>query len=436
MTDTLSDSSPGSYGRRNHPSLEGTFEARAPQRAAEPPHMNNDQAYLFETARSGDPLALARLLVSTPSVNPALSPGGDGEGRIAAVAAGLLKGWAFAVETPEVRPGRPNVIARLEGSGNTTLLLNGHLDTVGVEGMSIHPFAPQILGSRLLGRGACDMKGGVAALLAAACRLARSRPRPHLIVLLTADEEYTSLGMDEFVRGGPSADLAIVCEPTGLAVMPAHKGFVWVGVVFEGRAAHGSRPEEGVDAIRHAALFIAALDRYNATLRSRARHPLLGYGSLHIGTIGGGSAPSVYPDRCEVRLECRTLPGTPSDRVLVELESVLEELRAREPALRATLALTLARHGTEVAADSRLVRGLLAACEAHRVEPRVEGMTAWVDAAILNEAGIPAVCFGPGSMAQAHTADEWIETSEIAGCAEVLETFARSLVDGTLSGHG
>jgi acetylornithine deacetylase len=392
--------------------------------------MNNDQKRHFETARSGDPIALARLLVSIPSVNPSLEAGGTGEGDIAAVVAQLLAGWGFAVQRPEASPGRPNVVARLEGTAGSTLLLNGHLDTVGVAGMTVPPFAAQMLGSRLVGRGACDMKGGVAALLAAAARLARSGPRPSLLVLLTADEEHASLGMQAAVRAGCAADLAVVCEPTGLAVMPAHKGFVWVGASFVGRAAHGSLPEEGVDAIRHAALFISALDRFAARYRFLPEHPLLGYGSIHAGTIRGGTAPSVYPDRCEVQLECRTMPGTPPDTVLAELEDLLEGVRRVEPTLRASLAVTLARPGSEVPTDSALVRGLLAACEAEAVPRRVLGMSAWVDAAFLNDASVPAVCFGPGSIARAHTADEWIESSEIVTCAAVLETFARGLVTG------
>ena len=393
--------------------------------------MSNESERPFETARSGDPLALARLLVSIPSVNPSLAAGGgEGEGRIAAVAAELLEGWGFKVATPEVAPGRHNVIARLEGGRGGTLLLNGHLDTVGVEGMTVPPFAAQILGSRLVGRGASDMKGGVAALLAAASRLAGGGLTPNLAVVLTADEEHASLGMEAFVRGGLVADLAVVCEPTGLTVMPAHKGFVWVTASFRGRAAHGSLPSEGVDAIRHAALFIAALDRYTEALSSRVPHPLLGYGSVHIGTIAGGTAPSVYPDQCEVQVECRTMPGTSADTVRADLESVLDGVRAYEPSLRASLEVTLARPGTEVSHESKLVRGLLASCEAHGVAPAVRGMTAWVDAAFLNEGGVPAVCFGPGSMAQAHTADEWIEVSEIATCADVLETFARRLARG------
>ena len=308
------------------------------------------------------------------------------------------------------------------------MLLNGHLDTVGVEGMTVPPFSAQILGSRLIGRGACDMKGGLAALLGAVHRLAREGPGPNVVVLLTADEEHASLGMAEAVDT-LDVDLAVVCEPTELAVMPAHKGFVWVEAVFEGRAAHGSLPAEGIDAIRHAALFVSELDRYMDALERSAPHRLLGLGSIHAGTIVGGTAPSVYPDRCEVQLECRTLPGTRAESVLADIDEILDDLRRREPDLRGSLRVTLARPGTEVSEDSMVVTGLLDACRAHRLPATVKGMTAWVDAAFLNEAGIPAVCFGPGSTAQAHTADEWIDIEQIRACADVLETFARGLVD-------
>jgi acetylornithine deacetylase len=388
--------------------------------------MSNDYDRYFETARSGEPVSIARLLVATPSVNPSLVALGTGEGRIAKATGDLLQAWGFAVETFDVAPGRPNVMARFEGDGDTTLLLNGHLDTVGVEGMTIPPFAAQIVGSRLLGRGACDMKGGVASLLAAAHRLVRRGPAPSLVVLLTADEEHASLGMEAAVAR-VTADLAVVCEPTELSVMPAHKGFVWVKATFEGRAAHGSLPDEGVDAIRHAALFVSELDRYGARLRGRDSHPLLGAPSVHVGTIAGGTVPSVYPDRCEVQLECRTMPGSSPGSVLDELAEILDAVRARESRLRGSLEITLARPGTEVDAESVVVRGLLDACRAHDVTAQTRGMSAWVDAAFLNEAGIPAVCFGPGSMAQAHTADEWIEVSQIRACTDILETFARSL---------
>jgi len=379
-------------------------------------------------ARAGDPVALARLLVSIPSVNPALAPGGAGEARMAEVTADLLQDWGFDTAVHEVEPGRPNVVAHLAGEG-PTLLLNGHLDTVGVDGMTVDPFAATVEGGRLVGRGSCDMKGGVAALLSAGRRLAESGPRPNLIIALTADEEYASIGMADFVtRLDERADLAVVCEPTSLRVMPAHKGFVWLEADFRGRAAHGSRPDVGIDAIRHAGLYLAALDGYSAELRQRPAHPLLQHGSFHAGTITGGSAESVYPDRCTLLLERRTMPGERPDVVVSDFTAVLEALQATEPSLDATLRMTLERPGSEVAIESPLVQGLLVAAADEGTPADVEGMTAWVDAAFLNEAGVPAVCYGPGSIEQAHTVDEWIDVDEIKVCARVLERFARALV--------
>jgi acetylornithine deacetylase len=378
-------------------------------------------------AAEGDPVALTRALVAIPSVNPALAPGGAGEVEIADACSTWLGSWGFEARVVEVAPGRCNVVAQLPGAG-PTLLLNGHLDTVGVEGMRVEPFAASMSEGRIWGRGSCDMKAGVAALLAAAAHLARSGPRPNLVVALTADEEHASLGMDALVRSAVRADLAVVCEPTGLAVMPAHKGFAWMEARFRGVAAHGSRPDLGVDAIRHAALFLSALDGYGAELTRRPSHPLLGRASFHAGTIHGGTAESVYPDECRLRIERRTLPGESQETVFEEFQGVLDEVARLEPTMDAELEMTLHRPGTEVSVDSRLVQGLLQASDIHGVEPRVEGMSAWVDAAFLNEAGIPAVCYGPGDIAQAHTADEWVAADEVVTCAQVLESFARDLV--------
>ena len=370
---------------------------------------------------SSDPVALARALGAVPSVNPMLAPDGAGEGEVAELAAGWLRSWGLETEVVEAAPGRPNVVARLEGRG-PTLLLNGHLDTVGAEGMERPPFEAVVEDDRLYGRGSCDMKAGVAAILAATRRLADGGERPSLVVALTADEEHASVGMEALVQSGVEADLAVVCEPTSLAIMPAHKGFVWVEATFRGRAAHGSRPDQGVDAIRHAGLYLAALEPYEEGLREGPRHP------HHAGTIQGGTAESVYPERCTLLLERRTLPGETPDAVLEEFRRVLEGVRNRHPDLDAGLEVTLTRPGTEVPEHAPLVQGLLQAAEAHGVTPRVEGMTAWVDAAFLNEAGIPAVCFGPGDIAQAHSAAEWCPVEEIRRCADVLESFARRLV--------
>jgi acetylornithine deacetylase len=390
--------------------------------------MSSDSMTLLSAARSGDPVALTRLFVSVPSVNPTLSKGGAGETAMAEVTADLLAAWGLETTVHEVAPGRPNVVARLDGEG-PTLLLNGHLDTVGIDGMTIDPFAAEVRGDRLYGRGACDMKGGVAALMAAAKRLVDSSgPRPNLVVALTADEEHASIGMSDFVSASePIADLAVVCEPTNLRVMPAHKGFVWLEADFRGRAAHGSRPDVGIDAIRHAGLYLAALDTLALALKEREAHPLLGHGSFHAGTIRGGAAESVYPDRCALLLERRTMPGERPEEVVEEFAAVLAELRAREPSLDANLRMTLERPGTEVSVGSPLVQGLLAASAEAGAPALVEGMTAWVDAAFLNEAGVPAVCYGPGSIEQAHTDDEWIDVGEIVTCASVLERFAREL---------
>jgi acetylornithine deacetylase len=387
---------------------------------------------IMDQARKGDPVALAQALVSTPSVNPMLEEGGAGEAQVAELTAGWLTEWGLAVELSEVAPARWNVLAHLgdvRGDG-PVVLLNGHLDTVGVEGMSIPPFGGELRDGRLWGRGSCDMKGGVAAILAATARLAQDDPPGPLIVALTADEEHASVGMEALVRLGVGADAAVVCEPTNLAIMPAHKGFIWVDAVFRGNAAHGSRPDVGVDAIDHAGRYLASLGSLQTELTAADPHPLLDHGSFHAGTISGGSAASVYPAECRLVLERRTLPGETPARVMEEFQAVLDGLERDVPRLDAELVQGLTRPATEVLEDSPLVQGLLSACSAQDVEPVVEGMTAWVDAAFLNEAGTPAVCFGPGSIAQAHSADEWIEASEITKCADVLYQFVGDFQDG------
>lgn len=381
--------------------------------------------------RSGDAVMLTQDLVRVPSVNPVLEVGGAGEAEIAALCAGWLKDWGFETRVVEVAPGRPNVIASSRsGRPGRTLLLNGHLDTVGVAEMSVEPFGGGIDRGRLVGRGSCDMKAGLASILATAHDLGRDGHDGVLLVALTADEEHASLGMQAVVRSGLEAHGAVVCEPTSLAVMPANKGFVWMEAIFRGRAAHGSRPEEGRDAIMDAAAFLGALEGLAEELSGGDAHPLLAHGSLHAGTIRGGSAPSVYPDRCEVVIERRTLPGEGAGDVEAEFERVLSDLRKARPGLDAELRAGLSRPGTEVSEDHPLVTGLLGALEAEGERPLIEGMTAWVDAALLNEAGIPAVCFGPGSIAQAHSADEWVDVEEIRRGTRVLIRFCREFLSG------
>lgn len=385
-------------------------------------------------ADPGGVVDLARALVATPSVNPSLEVNrslgvdGTGEAAIADLVAGWLRGWGFEVQQVEAAPGRPSVLARLERGTGRSLVFGGHLDTVGVADMIIDPFDPVIEGGRLRGRGAADMKGGVAAVLASARDLAAGDFNGALVLSLTADEEAAALGCKRVVEAGLQADAAIVCEPTGLAVMPAHKGFAWVQVDFRGQAAHGSRPERGVDAIRHAGLFLARLDELEAALSRRKAHPLLGFGSIHAGTIHGGTAPSVYPSRCRLTLERRTLPGESVPAIRSEVEYLLAQLRSDVPSLDADLEVTLYCNGSELPPDHELVDVLSRALDDAGVEARIEGMSAWVEASIYNEAGIPALCFGPGSIAEAHTADESVGVEEIELAHRVLLAAARSFL--------
>ena len=272
------------------------------------------------------------------------------------------------------------------------------------------------------------MKSGVACALAVAAELAECALPGQLTVALTCDEEHAALGMSALVEGGLRADAAVVCEPTALMVMPAHKGFLWVNATVRGRAAHGSRPELGIDAIARMGHLLVALEAEGHRLAKASGHRLLGPASIHAGTIRGGSAPSVYPDRCTLVLERRTLPGETQAGVMGEIEAVAEDARMRSPGLKVELEAGLYRAASEVPVGSELVQGLVAACD-RAVQPgAVGGMSAWVEASFLNESGTPAVCFGPGSIAQAHTADEWVQVDEIEVAARVLTDFAAAFL--------
>ena len=383
---------------------------------------------VLRAAANGDSVAMTRVMLEIPSVNPALEAGGTGEAAMAAQTASWLADWGFETRVEEVEPGRTNVVARI-GEGDRHVLLNGHLDTVGVGGMTVPPYGGVDGEGRLMGRGAVDMKSGLAAILAAAHRWSLSPGRGVVTVALTCDEEHASLGMQALVDEGVEAQVAIVAEPTSLTLMPAHKGFAWVEVAFQGVAAHGSRPDVGVDAIRHAGALLGELDALEASLSSRTPHPLLGNASFHAGTIRGGSAWSIYPEACVLTLERRTLPGEAPEIFLSEVEAALKRVQERVPDVDAALRLDMVRPASEVAVDHPLCQGLLSSMEAEGLSPRVEGMTAWVDAAFLNEAGIPAVCFGPGSIARAHSADERVDPEEIRTAARVLERFLRDYLD-------
>jgi acetylornithine deacetylase len=374
----------------------------------------------------GDARALTRALVRVDSRNPTLSAGAPGEGPCAELLRDVLRAWGFRVELHEAAPGRPNLVARIGGTGAEarSLMFNGHLDVVGVEGMIHPPFAADECDDRLYGRGSADMKGGIAAMCAAALRAARGGAPGEIVVAAVADEEYESLGTRALLANGVRADACVVTEPTRLAIMPAHRGFVWIEVEITGRAAHGSRWDIGVDAIRHAGLLLAELDAYDAEVLPARTHPLLGRGSLHASLIEGGIGMSTYPDRCVLKLERRTIPGESAVDALDEVRRCCERLRSRRATFAADVRLLVAQGPSDVRVDAPLVQELGAALRDCGERVAVEGMSAWTDAALLNEAGIPAVCFGPGDISLAHAAEEYIPLDEIDRAASVLASFA------------
>jgi acetylornithine deacetylase len=380
----------------------------------------------LERISSGDARALARALVRIDSRNPGLTAGDAGEEACVNLLRRTLDDWGFRTEVHESLPGRPNLLARI-GQATTPhrLMFSGHLDVVGIEGMVHPPFDGEERDGRLYARGACDMKGGVAAMCAAAWRAAREGLAGEIVVALTADEEYESAGTRAMLERGERADAAIVGEPTRLEIMPAHRGFVWIEVEVSGRAAHGSRWDVGVDAIRHAGLLLAEVDRIDAEELSRHTHPLLGRASVHASTIAGGIGMSTYPDRCVVRLERRTLPGEGGEAVVAEVERACATVHARRPSFAAEVRLLMMQGPSDVAVDAPIVRELESAMLACDEPVRVAGMSAWTDAALLNAAGIPAICFGPGDISLAHAAEEYIPLDEIDRAASVLEVLAR-----------
>jgi len=373
-----------------------------------------------------DPLvALLSDLVAIDSVNAALVPGGAGEGAVAGRIAQELRAAGLDVTVSEAAPGRPNVVGVIEGATpGRSLMLCGHSDTVGVAGMEA-PFDPVVRGDRLYGRGSQDMKGGVAAILAAARTLAaEGLPAGRLVVAIVADEEHLSLGADALVREW-TADAAVVTEPTDLTIAIGHKGFAWVEIVAQGRAAHGSRPREGRDAILRMGRVLSGLERLDRELQQRTEHPFLGTGSLHASLVEGGRELSSYPDRCVLHMERRLLTDEPEDTALREVTALLAALRTEDPEFEASARLTFGRPAYETPAGHPLPALLEESLARQGRAAQRGGVTFWTDAAILGHAGIPSVVFGPGG-AGLHSLEEHVRLSEVAACRDALVSLARS----------
>lgn len=371
-------------------------------------------------------IRLLKELVSLDSVNPTLVPGAAGEAAVARALIHELESAGLPVAVQEAAPDRPNVVGILEGrAAGRSLMLCGHIDTVGVAGMSC-PFEPRESDGRVYGRGSQDMKGGVAAMVGAARAIAEGGglPSGRLIIACVVDEEHGSIGADALVTEW-RADAAVVTEPTDLAIGVAHKGFEWVEIETAGRAAHGSRPREGCDAIVRMGRVLNGLEDLDRALQAGSAHPLLGTASLHASLIQGGRELSSYPDRCVLQLERRTLPGERTSIAGTEVEQLLHRLRAEDPSLRAFSRLLFARAPYEIAADHELPQALTNAAFTVGSPASVTGMSFWTDAAILGGAGIPSILFGP-SGAGLHSLDEWVDVGSVLTCRDALVELTRS----------
>jgi len=363
-------------------------------------------------------------LIRINSVNPSLVPGGAGESEIAAYIADFLEGVGLEVELCDVEKDRPNVIGLLRGKGSgPSLILNGHMDTVGVEGMAA-PFNPRLEGDRLYGRGSADMKGGLTSILYAVKAVVDSEIElsGDLIVASVVDEEYASLGTEKLMES-LSADGAVVCESTGLEIGVAHKGFVWLEVETYGKAAHGSRPEEGVDAITKMGKFLVELEGFGERILSGRSHRLLGSPSVHASIIEGGKELSTYPDRCKLKLERRTIPGENAALVESEILSILEGLSERDSRFQADLKTIFARGPFTVSTDEAVVRTLReSVITVMGREPRYIGSYGWLDSEIIQNAGVPTVIFGPGGGGM-HGDNEYVYIDQVVEAAMVLSQF-------------
>lgn len=369
-------------------------------------------------------LTLLRELVAIDSVNPSLVPGAAGEGQIAEAIAAHMRRIGLDVELQQAAPGRPNVIGVLDGRGyGRSLMFCGHIDTVGVAGMAA-PFDPQVRDGRLYGRGAQDMKGGVAAMIDAARAVADGGlKKGRLIVAAVVDEEFASLGADALAAAW-SADAAVVTEPTDLQVAIGHKGFAWLDVETVGRAAHGSRPKDGRDAILRMGRVLNRLEALDRTLQARPPHPLMGTGSLHASIIAGGRELSSYPDRCRLQMERRTVGGETGATARDEVLEIIRTLQREDPELDADVTLTFARPAYEIAPDHPLPVALVAAARAAGCATATAGMSFWTDAAVLAAAGVPSVLFGPGG-AGLHSIEEFVTISDVVACRDALTRLAR-----------
>ena len=367
-------------------------------------------------------LKVVQDLIRIESVNPELAWKGSGESLIAGHIGKYLTEMGLEVYYQEIKPSRVNVVGVLKGSGEgRTLMLNGHTDTVGITGMEVEPLNPVVKDGRVYGRGSFDMKSGLGAMLIAVKSIINAglKPKGNVILAFVADEEYRSLGTEVLIKDF-SADAAIICEPTHLKICIAHKGFAWTKVEVFGKAAHGSRPDKGIDAIVKAGRFLTRIENLGKDALLRKKHPLLGSPSIHASLIKGGTELSTYPDYCLIELERRTIPGESVKTVEEEMQTLIDDLSSEDEQFKAKFEVSFYRPPLEVPKDHLIVSALTGAySNTVKQAPEFIGVGGWMDSAILAEAGIPSVIIGPGGEGL-HAATEYVDFESVVTLTKIL----------------
>jgi acetylornithine deacetylase len=369
---------------------------------------------------------LTAQLVAIESINPDVVGSGSGEGEIARFVAEWCERAGLETSLTEPAPRRPNVVAVARGSGGgRTLVLNAHTDTVGVAGMT-DPFVGRLDGGRLYGRGSYDMKGSLAACMLASAGATRGGLRGDVVLTAVSDEEFASVGT-EAVAASIQADAAIVTEPTEMQLAVAHRGFVCFEIETIGRAAHGSRPHLGIDAIAKMGRVLVGIEELDRELRVQPTHSRLGSGSVHASLIEGGQEYSSYPARCLLQAERRTIPGETVELAEGEIRDILSASGRDDPEFTGEVRVVASREPFEVAEDDELVEVVRRSAKAATgLEPEIVGVSFWADSALLAASGIPTVLFGPRGEG-AHAEVEWVDVGDLERCVEVYAGVAAEL---------
>jgi acetylornithine deacetylase/succinyl-diaminopimelate desuccinylase-like protein len=379
------------------------------------------------TVLEDDAVELVSSLVRIESVSPWLVPDGSGERQITEYMGSWLDELGADVRVDEIEPGRVNLVARLRGTeGRPALCFTAHADTVGYENWLGTALSPRLEGDRLYGLGAADDKSGCAAALLALRSLAtrKAKLRGDLLVAVTADEEGVSIGTQDLVRR-EQMDAAVVLEPIGLPqVVVEHQGFGWIDIVVKGRAAHGSAPDQGIDAIVNLAEVIVRLHELDRDSFRANPHPRNGATVFHTSTIEGGTDYATYPSRARLGIEIGTQPGERLTNRVREIERVFDEVGKRHVNLSGDVVVKLEREPFRAEGHDELWASLDEAMRAALGRPPEPiGLNAWTDAALVQAAGIPTLLLGPlgGNF---HAPDEWLSVSELVGLCDVLERTA------------